>query len=90
MNPHIITLWTWYMLVHVRGLKNHSGYCFPWLPTSEEHDYHHMASKSCFGKSLALDWLHGTDKGFRAHMARKKALEQQKRAVQTPIIDKNE
>lgn len=89
MNPHIITLWTWYAFVHLRGLKNHSGYKFPWLPTSEEHDYHHMASTSCFGKSLALDWLHGTDKGFQAHMARKKALEQHKRDAQA-LFDKSE
>ena len=72
MNPHLVTLWVWYALVNVRGLKNHSGYDFPWLPTPEDHDYHHMASNACFGRTLALDWLHGTDKGFRDYQARKK------------------
>ena len=74
MNPHIITLWAWYIIIHLRGLKNHSGYSLPFLPVSEQHDYHHMTSTSCFGKSLVLDWLHGTDKGFRAHLAKKKLL----------------
>ncbi|KAK4026348.1 hypothetical protein OUZ56_015351 [Daphnia magna] len=83
MNPHIVTLWTWYALVHLRGIKNHSGYDFPWSlwTSAHAHDFHHMTSNSCFGKSLVLDRLHGTDKAFRVHMARKKALEH--RVVQT-------
>ena len=72
MNPHLVTLWIWYALVNLRGLKNHCGYNFPWLPTPEDHDYHHMMSNACFGRTLALDWLHGTDKGFRDYQARKK------------------
>ena len=81
MNPHIITLWMWYTLVHLRGIKNHSGYHFPWFlwPSAHAHDFHHMTSNSCFGKSLMLDRLHGTDKGFRVYMARKKELEQQEK-----------
>jgi hypothetical protein len=31
-----------------------------------------MMSNACFGRTLALDWLHGTDKGFRDYQARKK------------------
>lgn len=33
-----------------------------------------MASNGCYGRTLAIDWLIGTDKGFRAYVARKKAL----------------
>ncbi|XP_045032888.1 fatty acid hydroxylase domain-containing protein 2 [Daphnia magna] len=80
MNPHLITLYVWYTLVHLRGLKNHCGYHFPWLPTPEDHDYHHMMSNACFGRTLALDWLHGTDKGYHAYRARKKALHEQNSA----------
>ncbi|XP_057376840.1 fatty acid hydroxylase domain-containing protein 2-like isoform X1 [Daphnia carinata] len=71
MNPHLFTLWTWYAFVHLRGLKNHSGYDIPGLTSSEEHNYHHMTSNACFSRSPVLDWIHGTDKGFRAYMARK-------------------
>lgn len=83
MNPHITTLWTWYTLVHLRGIKNHSGYHFPWFmwPSAHAHDFHHMTSNSCFGKSLVLDRLHGTDKGFRVYMARKKEKEEQDRKI---------
>lgn len=80
MNPHLVTLYVWYTLVHLRGLKNHCGYHFPWLPTPEDHDYHHMMSNACFGRTLALDWLHGTDKGYHAYRARKKALHEQNSA----------
>jgi sterol desaturase/sphingolipid hydroxylase (fatty acid hydroxylase superfamily) len=72
MNPHLVTLWIWYIFVHLRGINNHTGYQFPWLPTAEHHDYHHMSSHSCYGRTLAMDWLHGTDKGFWAYRARKK------------------
>lgn len=74
INPHLVTLWMWYVFVHVRGLYNHTGYQLPWLPSSQHHDYHHMASNACYGRTLAIDWLIGTDKGFRAYVARKKAL----------------
>lgn len=76
-NPHLFTLWAWYAFVHLRGLKNHSGYDIPGLTSSEEHNYHHMTSNACFSRSPVLDWLHGTDKGFRAYMARKE-LEKKK------------
>ncbi|EFX68663.1 hypothetical protein DAPPUDRAFT_259813 [Daphnia pulex] len=84
MNPHIVTLCIWYALVHLRGIKNHSGYHFPWFmwPSAHAHDFHHMTSNSCFGKSLVLDRLHGTDKAFHVYMARKKETEEQERLTQ--------
>jgi sterol desaturase/sphingolipid hydroxylase (fatty acid hydroxylase superfamily) len=75
MNPHLVTLWIWYAFVHLRGINNHAGYQLPWLPASEHHDYHHMASTCCYGRTIFLDWLHGTDKGFRAYLTRKSRLE---------------
>ncbi|XP_057376864.1 fatty acid hydroxylase domain-containing protein 2-like [Daphnia carinata] len=74
INPHLVTLWIWYVFVHVRGLYNHTGYQLPWFPSAHHHDYHHMASNACYGRTLAIDWLIGTDKGFRAYVARKKAI----------------
>jgi methylsterol monooxygenase len=51
-------------------------------PSAHAHDFHHMTSNSCFGKSLVLDRLHGTDKDFRVYMARKKETEEQERLTQ--------
>ncbi|XP_046641130.1 fatty acid hydroxylase domain-containing protein 2-like [Daphnia pulicaria] len=77
-NPHLFTLWAWYAFVHLRGLKNHSGYHIPGLTSSEEHNYHHMMNNACFSRSPFLDGIHGTDKGFRAYLARKELEKQQK------------
>lgn len=93
MNPHLVTLWIWYNFVHLRGINNHTGYQFPWLPASEHHDYHHMASHSCYGRTIVMDWLHGTDKGFRTYQARKdsKARQgQENSAAQVKLINKFE
>jgi len=76
-NPHLFTFWAWYVFVHVRGLIIHSGYHIPGLATLEEHNYHHMMSNACYGRLPFLDWLHGTDKGFHAYLARKELEKQQ-------------
>jgi methylsterol monooxygenase len=76
-NPHLFTFWAWYIFVHVRGLIIHSGYYIPGLTTLEEHNYHHMMSNACYGRLPFLDWLHGTDKGFHAYLARKELEKQQ-------------
>ena len=33
---------------------------------SQAHDYHHLKFNQCYGVLGILDYLHGTDKGFRA------------------------
>lgn len=76
VNPHTALLWFWYAFVHLRSVNEHTGYKFPWLPFSDHHDYHHIMNNACFSHSYFLDWLHGTDKGFRAYVSRKKSAKQ--------------
>ncbi|XP_032780137.1 fatty acid hydroxylase domain-containing protein 2 [Daphnia magna] len=76
VNPHTALLWFWYAFVHLRSVNEHTGYKFPWLPFSDHHDYHHIMNNACFSHSYFLDWLHGTDKGFRAYVSRKKSSKQ--------------
>ncbi|EFX79387.1 hypothetical protein DAPPUDRAFT_319685 [Daphnia pulex] len=71
MNPHIITQWVWYAFVQLRSVNEHTGYEFPWLPSAEHHNYHHIMSNACYSHSYFLDWLHGTDKGFRSYIRKK-------------------
>jgi sterol desaturase/sphingolipid hydroxylase (fatty acid hydroxylase superfamily) len=71
MNPHIITQWVWYAFVQLRSVNEHTGYEFPWLPSAEHHYYHHIMSNACYSHSYFLDWLHGTDKGFRSYIRKK-------------------
>jgi sterol desaturase/sphingolipid hydroxylase (fatty acid hydroxylase superfamily) len=72
MNPHIITQWVWYTFVQLRSVNEHTGYEFPWLPSAEHHNYHHIMSNACYSHSYFLDWLHGTDKGFRSYIHKNK------------------
>jgi methylsterol monooxygenase len=50
-----------------------SGYDFPCNPVSDptSHDYHHSAFVDNYGAIGVLDWLHGTDKRYVAHMAKR-------------------
>jgi len=63
---HIATSWLWFCLALVSTLNSHSGYHLPFLPSPEAHDYHHLKFNQCYGVLGILDYLHGTDKGFRA------------------------
>lgn len=50
MNSHISVTWVWNFLVQLITLTVHSGYHFPMLHSSENHDFHHKTFTECFGK----------------------------------------
>jgi len=41
---HVLFAWFWYSLIIFFTTVNHSGYHFPFLPSSEFHDFHHAKS----------------------------------------------
>lgn len=66
MGSHLATSWLWFSLAILRTLNDHSGYHLPGFPSPEAHDYHHMKFTECYGFLGILDYLHGTDRTFRA------------------------
>ncbi|KFB52169.1 AGAP000092-PA-like protein [Anopheles sinensis] len=61
---HISVAWLWFTLAISNTLHVHSGYHLPFLPSPEQHDYHHLKFNQCFGVLGVLDWLHGTSDNF--------------------------
>lgn len=41
LGSHVVTCWLWIASVYFVVLNDHSGYHFPFLLSSEAHDYHH-------------------------------------------------
>lgn len=66
MGSHIASCWLWFSIALLSTLNAHSGYHFPGLPSPEAHDFHHLKFNQCFGVLGILDYIHGTDKQFRA------------------------
>jgi sterol desaturase/sphingolipid hydroxylase (fatty acid hydroxylase superfamily) len=66
MGSHIATAWLWFGLAFASTTVSHCGYHFPFLPSPEAHDYHHLKFTNNFGVMGVLDRLHGTDAQFRA------------------------
>jgi len=66
LGSHVATAWLWFCLALISTLNSHSGYHLPFFPSPEAHDYHHLKFNQCYGVLGILDYLHGTDKGFRA------------------------
>jgi len=64
MGSHVATMWFWFSLAFVQTSISHCGYHFPFLPSPEAHDYHHLKFNNCFGVLGVLDRLHGTDTQF--------------------------
>jgi len=69
MASHPATMWLWFCIAILSTLNSHSGYHLPFLPSPEAHDYHHLKFNQCYGVLGILDYLHGTDKQFRASRA---------------------
>ena len=44
IGAHLSTAWLWYIVSLLSTTVAHSGYHFPFLPSSEAHDYHHKKS----------------------------------------------
>ncbi|KAK9509195.1 hypothetical protein O3M35_006561 [Rhynocoris fuscipes] len=63
---HVVTAYVWFAMALMNTLNTHSGYHWPFLPSPESHDYHHLKFNQCYGVLGVLDWLHGTDLQFRA------------------------
>lgn len=42
MGSHIATFWLWFCLAYMSTIISHSGYHFPFLPSPEAHDFHHL------------------------------------------------
>jgi methylsterol monooxygenase len=64
-------------------INSHCGYHFPFFPSPEFHDYHHLKFNTNYGVVGILDSLHGTDSMFIGS-------EQEKRnIVFTNFSDKN-
>lgn len=42
MGSHLATAWLWFALVLLSTTVAHSGYHFPFLPSPEAHDFHHL------------------------------------------------
>jgi len=66
---HIATAWMWYALALTSTTISHCGYHFPFLPSPEAHDFHHLKFNQNFGVLGVLDRLHGTDAIFRQSKA---------------------
>ncbi|XP_026468974.1 fatty acid hydroxylase domain-containing protein 2 isoform X2 [Ctenocephalides felis] len=66
---HVTTASIWFCMAILNTLNAHSGYYFPFFPSPESHDYHHLKFNQCFGVLGVLDWLHGTDIQFRKSKA---------------------
>jgi len=66
MGSHVTTAWLWFSMALISTSISHSGYHFPFLPSPEAHDFHHLKFTNNFGVLGILDRLHGTDTIFRA------------------------
>ncbi|CAN6286018.1 unnamed protein product [Urochloa humidicola] len=78
---HITTFCLWFVLRHLEAVDTHSGFVFPFNPTSfipfyggaDHHDYHHYVgrqSQSNFASVFTIcDYIYGTDKGYRCYKA---------------------
>ncbi|KAL8621065.1 hypothetical protein ACOMHN_040590 [Nucella lapillus] len=69
LGSHLATAWMWFSLALMSTTVAHCGYHFPFLPSPEAHDYHHLKFNQNFGVLGVLDRLHGTDNQFRASKA---------------------
>ncbi|PVD34707.1 hypothetical protein C0Q70_05984 [Pomacea canaliculata] len=69
LGSHLATSWLFFALALMSTTVAHCGYHFPFLPSPEAHDYHHLKFNQNYGFLGVLDRLHGTDNAFRASKA---------------------
>ena len=65
MGSPLVFWWIWLALALVSTVISHSGYHFPYLPSGEYHDFHHLKFDTNYGAFGFLDAVHGTDVRFR-------------------------
>jgi methylsterol monooxygenase len=63
-SSHVVVYWFWLWLAVFVTVQVHSGYHFPFLPSPEFHDFHHLKFNVNYGVLGFLDWLHATDGMF--------------------------
>lgn len=61
VRAHLATYWLWLTVAVATTINSHCGYHFPWTPSPESHDFHHLAFNVNYGVLGVLDWFHGTD-----------------------------
>ncbi|KAJ3413931.1 C-4 sterol methyl oxidase [Chytridiales sp. JEL 0842] len=79
---HVLSVMIWMCVRLILTIDDHSGFDFPWslhhyLPFwggADFHDYHHMAFIGNYSSTFRhWDWIFGTDKGYKAWVAKRKA-----------------
>ncbi|GIY81623.1 hypothetical protein CDAR_587272 [Caerostris darwini] len=65
LGSHLTTCWLWFCLALLSTLHSHSGFHFPFLPSPEAHDFHHLKFNENYGVLGILDRLHNTNALFR-------------------------
>jgi len=65
LGSHIMIMWIWFTMALLSTTYSHSGFHFPYTPSTEYHDYHHLKFVNNFGVLGILDRLHGTDGMFQ-------------------------
>ena len=78
---HTSTLILWTCYTNTLPLHYHMGYEVPYLfflfPPASKHNFHHeLPVNEMYGKNTISDYVLGTDKRWRASMAKKHAIEQ--------------
>nr|GBN77912.1 Fatty acid hydroxylase domain-containing protein 2 [Araneus ventricosus] len=64
LGSHMFTSWLWFSLIVFNTLNSHCGFHFPFLPSPENHDFHHLNLNENYGGLGILDKFHGTDSEF--------------------------
>jgi len=54
VRSHLATAWLWYLVITLHELNDHSGYHFPWLRSSQAHDYHHRGCTLITSPNLTI------------------------------------
>jgi methylsterol monooxygenase len=62
---HVVTVWLWLCMAVINTIHMHSGYHLPFLPSSEQHDFHHKAFNVNYGVFHLLDTIHNTNRLFK-------------------------
>jgi len=65
MGSPLVFWWIWLFIALISTCISHSGYHFPYLPSPESHDFHHLRFDVNYGAFGILDALHNTDEKFR-------------------------
>ena len=59
------SLCTFYPVLSLQVMNDHSGYHFPLSFSPEFHDFHHLKFHTSYGWLGVQDWIHGTDAQFK-------------------------